>query len=208
MRSEVPIAVSFIVGFLLVGDFFLNIKPLQDFAKEIQNWGIIVAAFALGLASFNLLRIHGNHIIRKNDSWPYSAALIVTLVGMAGLGVAQSANHPTYKFWFDNLFSPCQATVYAMTGFYISSAAYRAFRIRTVEASVLLISAAIVMLGRAPVGELMFKGFPDWANWLVNVVNMAGQRGMMIGAGIGAIASGLRVLLGIERGHMGVGSSG
>lgn len=206
MRRELPLAISFIIGLLVTVEFFFNIKVLQDWSKEIQNWGIIVAAFALGLASVNLLRIHAGNIRTRRENWPFSIALIVALLFMAGLGVAQSANHPTYKFWFDNLFSPCQATVYAMTAFYISSAAYRAFRIRTFEASVLLVSAAILMLGRAPVGELIFSGFPKWADFLVDVVNMSGQRGMMIGAGIGAISGGLRILLGIERGHIG-GSS-
>jgi hypothetical protein len=189
-------------------EFFFNIPLLQTWSKEVQNWGVIVAAFALGLASVNLLRVHINNIANKRDNWQYSIALLAALIFMSVLGVWRSANDVTYKFWFDNLFSPCQATVYAMTGFYISSAAYRAFRIRTFEASVLLISAAIVMLGRAPVGELIFKDFPAWADWIVNVVNMAGQRGMMIGAGIGAIASGLRVLLGIERGAFGGSGSG
>ena len=59
------------------------------------------------------------------------------------------------------------------------------------------------MLANVPVGEKIWSQFPAMGEWLMNVPNLAGQRGMLIGAGIGGIASGIRVLLGIERTYLG-----
>lgn len=207
MRRELPVAVTFITGLLIILAFFVDYKPLARVSSSLQDWGVIISAFALGIASVNLLQVHVRKISREGGlNWLYSGALILSLIGMAALGIAKGPTHKTYQFWFNALFTPGQATVYAMTGFYISSAAFRAFRVRNVEAAILLISAALVMLGNISVGEAIWSGFPRVGSWLMDVPNLAGQRGMMIGAGIGGIAGGLRVLLGIEKSYL--GSSG
>jgi len=195
---------AFIVGILMIVSFFFTSETLGEAARTVENWGVIVAAFALGLASINLIQIHAKKITRgKGLDWLYSGALLFSMIGMAVLGIAKGPTHPTYQFWFDALFVPGQATVYAMTGFFIASAAYRAFRIRNLDSAILLVSAAILMLANVPVGEKIWSQFPAMGEWLMNVPNLAGQRGMLIGAGIGGIASGIRVLLGIERTYLG-----
>jgi hypothetical protein len=204
VRRELPIAVTFITGVLVILGFFFTYKPLAQASQTVQNWGVLVSAFALGMASVNLIRVHLRRISKGQElDWLYSGALLVALAGMAALGIAKGPSNKTYTFWFDALFTPGQATVYAMTGFYIASAAFRAFRIRNIESAILLISAAFVMLGNVSVGEALWKGFPTYGKWLMDVPNLAGQRGMMIGAGIGGIAGGLRVLLGIEKSYLG-----
>ena len=45
--------------------------------------------------------------------------------------------------------------------------------------------------------------FPDLAQWLIDIPNNAGRRAIMMGAAIGAIATGLRVIIGLERSHLG-----
>ena len=207
MRRELPIALTAICGLLMIGDFFLNVQFLHDAAKIVQSGGVILAAFSLGLASFNLLRIHGGNVQKQRSNWIYSLILVAALIVTVALGLSKGPSSPTYKYWYDNVLSPCSATVYAMTAFYITSAAYRAFRARSLEATLLLVTAAVLMLGNAPIGEMIFGGFPKWASWIMNVVNMAGQRGILIGSGIGAIAGGMRTILGIERSQVGGTSS-
>ncbi|MGI6164010.1 MAG: hypothetical protein ACOYEQ_08825 [Bacillota bacterium] len=208
MRRELPIALAFAVGVLMIVSFFFPSQPLIQAAKSVENWGVIIAAFALGLASVNLIQIHAKKITRgKGLDWLYSGALIFSMIGVALLGMIKGPTDKTYQFWFDALFVPGQATVYAMTGFFIASAAYRAFRVRNLDAAILLVSAAILMLGNVPIGKKIWSQFPTIGNWLMDVPNLAGQRGMLIGAGIGGIASGLRVLLGIEKSYLGGSSS-
>jgi hypothetical protein len=208
MRRELPIALAFAVGVLMIVSFFFPSQPLVQAAKSVQNWGVIIAAFALGLASVNLIQIHAKKITRgKGLDWLYSGALIFSMIGVALLGMIKGPTDKTYQFWFDSLFVPGQATVYAMTGFFIASAAYRAFWVRNLDAAILLVSAAILMLGNVPIGEKIWSQFPVIGNWLMDIPNLAGQRGMLIGAGIGGIASGLRVLLGIEKSYLGGSSS-
>ena len=96
--------------------------------------------------------------------------------------------------------------MFALLAFFIASAAYRAFRARNLLASLLLASALIVMLRFNP--YLPFGSdvlMADTSNWLMNVPNMAAQRAMVIGIGLGIVATAMKVILGIERGYMGRG---
>ena len=214
MRREVPLAITFIVGMImLLTNFFGNAEGtgmLQVASKEMSNWMIVVSAFAVGLASVNLVRIHARNVSRQRPGWFNSLVLIVSLVSFGVIGTIARLS-PSAKAiatlnqnMFDYIMSPLGAAMFAMLAFYIASASYRAFRMRSLEATILLISAVLVMLGRAPIGELMWNQFPTISGWLLNVPNTAGQKAIMIGSAIGAFATSLRILLGIERGHLGM----
>lgn len=108
--------------------------------------------------------------------------------------------------WFQYILIPILSTMFALLAFFISSAAYRAFRARNLLATLLLISALILMLRFFPyfpgdMGQYMAKT----ANWLMNVPNLAAQRAIVIGIGLGIVSTAIKVILGIERGYMGKG---
>jgi hypothetical protein len=108
-----------------------------------------------------------------------------------------------YTWMYDHLFAPCNATMFALLAFFIASAAFRAFRARNVEAALLLGAAILIMIGRVPLGRALSEKLPWIAEWLIDVPNNAGRRAIMMGAALGAIATGLRVILGLERSHLG-----
>jgi hypothetical protein len=111
-----------------------------------------------------------------------------------------------FRTWvYDHVFSPCNATMFALLAFFIASAAFRAFRARNTEAALLLGAAILVLLGRAPIGSLIHENLPYITNWIIDVPNNAGRRAIIMGAALGAIVTGLRVLLGMERQHVGGG---
>lgn len=104
---------------------------------------------------------------------------------------------------YDHVFDPCNSTMFALLAFFVASAAFRAFRARNAEAALLLGAAILVMLGRAPLGGALWDMFPTISQWLIDIPNNAGRRAIMMGAAIGAIATGLRVIVGLERSHLG-----
>jgi hypothetical protein len=106
---------------------------------------------------------------------------------------------------YDFVFVPMQATMFSLLAFYIASAAYRAFRARTPEASVLLLTAIVMMLGRVPIGQSVWSKFPEFTDWILNTPSMAVMRAILMGVGLGMIATSLRIIFGIERTYMGGG---
>jgi hypothetical protein len=114
-------------------------------------------------------------------------------------------------YWMTrSFFNPLQAAMFSLLAFYIASAAFRAFRVRNIEATILMVAAFLVMLGRTPLGEYVFswaRGGEGWlpavTDWIMAVPNTAAQRGIIIGAALGAASMSLRVILGIERSYLG-----
>ncbi len=206
MKSQgLMIALTFIFAAIIILDAFFAVDILSSASTEIQNWGIIIAAFALGLAAVNLIRIHTRRIMLRRGEWYNSIALLAALFIQTGIGLVQGSTGDAYNWGFNNIMTPLGATMYALLALWISSAAYRAFTARSIDSAILLVAATCVMLGNAPIGEAIWSGFPDVKAWIMDVPNMAAQRGIIIGGGIGAIALGLRILMGIERGHLGGG---
>ena len=98
------------------------------------------------------------------------------------------------------IYTPLGATLYPITGFYIFSAAYRAFRARNIDATLMLLAGIFVMLKNAPVGEAIWIGFKTIGNWVQFTGQVPGMRTLAIVGALGLIAFGFRALLGKERG--------
>lgn len=209
MRKEVPLLITFVVAIVVMLSS-ITTGPLPDvFKNHISPWMTLVSAFAVGLASVNLTRVHARNVSRKREGWVYSVILLVSMFVYAGfrsyveINPANKVAADNYALIYNYILSPLSSGIWACLAFYVASASYRAFRARSIEATVLLVSAVVVMLGAAPIGAQIWSKFPEIQSWLMNVPNMTGQRGIVIGAAIGSFVTALRVLLGIERGHFG-----
>jgi hypothetical protein len=197
--------ISLVFAIVLILQFFFVSDTINTFGNTITSWNIVIAAFAMGLAAINLIRIHVIRIQLKRENWINSLVLIIVLVSQAGVGLFLGDDSSQYMFFFDGILNPLGATMYALIAFWIASAAFRAFKARTIDSTALLTVGIIVMLGNAPVGEVIWSQFPVLQEWLMNVPAMAAIRALYIGAAIGGIAVGVRVLSGIESGHLGAG---
>jgi hypothetical protein len=114
-----------------------------------------------------------------------------------------------YQWMFDYIYTPLAATMFSTLAFFIASAAFRAFRARSFEATALLVSGCIVMLGRVSVGEQIPLGFGyhlnDLSGWIFNNLNTAAQTAILLGIVLSQVAISLRVIFGIERTYLGGG---
>lgn len=110
---------------------------------------------------------------------------------------------------FNNVYTPLNSATFSLLAFFIASAAYRAFRAKNLEALILLLSAAIVMLGRVPIGDYLFSIFGIKisliSDYIISVLNAAAQRAILIAIGIGTIIISLKLLFGVEKSHIGKG---
>ncbi len=212
MKREVPLFITAVVGLLMILGFFVPHQLVSVPADYFQASVIIVLAFSYFLGGANLLRVNFDAIYKREALWPYKLVLIVALVATVAIGLAEGKgflNQGMRSKWiYDYLYSPMQGTMFALLAFFIASAAFRAFRIRTTEAALLAAAALIVMLGRVPIGNLMTGWLPEPVRlqpvqeWIMNWPQNAAKRAILIGAALGVMATGLRVILGIERSYL------
>ena len=213
MKSAVPWLITFVAGMAMIADYFVPHRGFAGLTAELKQWGLIVVAFTYVLGIANVLRIQGKKISRREEDWPYGIVLVVSLLGMAALGIFgdHKGEHSPFIWIYDTVYDPLAATMFSLLAFFITSAAYRAFRARSTQAVLLLVAAILVMLGQVPVGAAIWGpdsflgGFPSVKDWIMDVPNLAGKRAILMGAALGAVSTGLRVILGLERAHLGGG---
>ncbi|MDI6759908.1 MAG: hypothetical protein QMD05_03705 [Candidatus Brocadiaceae bacterium] len=213
LRRTVPLAIAFTVGVLMAFQYFVPHPHSKAFLELMTRWDRIIAGFAVFIGIYSLFHLHWTRIRRKAAGWGYS---IFVFLG-AGITIAFGLYNGGEAFWhdkkedtmFDWLFLyvqvPAGATIFSILAFFMASAAYRTFRARTVESTVLLIAAIIVMLGRVPVGALISPYIPVVADWIMGVPNLAAKRGILLGVSLGAIATSIKIIFGVERQYLGGG---
>ena len=208
MRREIPLAICFLLGVVMTVQFFIPHAYSQWLLANMEKWLIIVSIFALLLGLLNLVKIHIQKVTRRRRDWLYSLVALAGVAGslVTGFGWGIGAESPFMKL-YTYIQIPMQATMFSLLAFYIASASFRTFRARTLEATLLLIAAVIVMLGRVPLSLAIEHGLhlPTISEWILEYPNMAAKRGIMIGVGLGAISTALKIILGIERSWLGGG---
>jgi len=165
----------------------------------------------------------------------FGSSLIMVFVGYLDWASRQGPNGPklddaanwmrinyAFDFFFQGALQQMDAAMFSIIAFFILSAAYRAFRIRSIEATVLLATALVVMLSLMGAVTNAWQGGIDHLagapqnlhaqdafvqnfsldtirTWLTNTVQTPSIRGIDFGIGIGSLAMGLRLWLSLER---------
>lgn len=207
LKRHVPLLLAFLTGMAMLVLQFVPHQRSQDIQTWMGSWIGVIAGAALPIGIASLLHMHVAKIRRKAVGWGYSViacAAFGTAIGM-GFGFGGYEAGTPLGWVIAHMLTPLQATMFSVLGFYIASAAFRAFRARSFEAGVLLVSAIIVICGQIPVGYQVWHGAPDLAAELLSVPNTAAKRALTFGISLGVIATSLRILFGIERAYLGGG---
>jgi hypothetical protein len=204
VRTQAPLTITFIIGIIIIMAYFFPIKEIKLISDDIVKWGVILNAFAMCLGATTLYRFHIRHVMRRTPGqWLYSIWLLIVMSIFIIRGVAWTPADPIFRWLFDITVTPIEGAMNALLAFFILSAAYRALRARTLEATFLLVAAGILMMTNAPLGEAFWGGIPVMGRWILDVPNMAASRGLIISIALGTIALSIRTLLGYEREYLG-----
>lgn len=225
-RRALIVVVTFLAGLFFAVEFFLPVDDkeqknfLTDYIQPAQQMLQVVGALALGLGTYGLIRLHLRNVVQRRAQWGYSTVLIISFIAMAIFSIANTLTERGlmekkeflargYALLFDYTLIQLDAAMFSLIAFYIFSAAYRAFRIRSVEAGILMFTAIVVMIGVVPLGAYLsydvfklpeFLGLPNIANLLLTKLNAPVQRAIEFGIGIGGLAMAIRLWLSLERG--------
>jgi hypothetical protein len=198
MRRTLPIIAAFLCGAALLADLLIDVPVVNAIGSTLLEGIMILGAFALVLAALKLVAYHVGRLAHRESGGGGSIVLLAGLLAALGLGLARPTGIEL-QWLFDYVYEPLQATMAALLAFFGIQGAYRAFRLRSGEAAVLLVSALFALLAQLPIASAISPVLPRLRQWVVTVPAAAGMRGILLGVSLGAVIASLRILFGIER---------
>lgn len=217
LKRQVPVFLAFLGGFIMLVAYFIEDPALKklDLITNLSNWARIGFTFAIFIGIINLIYVNFKKVARLAPGWGYNLVLLVGVFIMIGFGFIQGyTDFKTVFVWmYNNVYTPSTSTMFGLLTFFIASAAFRAFRAKNIEATLLLVTAIVVMLGNVPVGDLFVESIfgsvkpmflPSYLqDKIMNIINVAGQRAILVAASIGVIVFSIKILAGIDRSYFG-----
>lgn len=230
LKRKLPLLIVFFTGTLIIISNYVPHDPFNQILEGASSWYQIIAGFTLVIGVSSLIRSHYRKVKIGKQGWGYSLVMFIMMVITAVFGILPqewgvdsgwggifgNESGSVFMWIFEFVNQAAAATVFSLLAFYIASAAYRAFRVRTIDATIMLITAVIVMIGRTPLGDWMSKKVTqDLASplaylrldkmtlFFLNYPTVAAKRAIFLGLALAMAATALRVILGIERTYMG-----
>lgn len=120
----------------------------------------------------------------------------------------QRLSRRLFSLLFDGVFTSLGSSMFALLAFYIAAAAYRAFRIQSIEAFLMMTAALLVILGQTSFGLMVSESFASIRLWLLEVPSAGVFRAIKLGAGIAALVLCIRMWFSVEAKQFSGGSSG
>lgn len=203
LRRTLPAAIAIATSLFVLAAVFVTNPLLDAIGTYFIDTAVIIAAFALFLGLFNVLRVHARKIRERQPGSLYSfvligAMLVVLVFGLPPIpGNPSGPSQPLIRWIFQNIQAPIQAALSALLVFLVVTAAYRLLRARNAESAVMLIVALLVLAGQVTAG--LVPVLPAIREWILDVPAMAGVRGILLGVALGTLLTGIRLVLGSER---------
>lgn len=214
MKMRLPTIVAVLFGAITLIAYFIPIFPLTEVKKLMIDWASVISAFALLLGIANLLLVHIEKFSSFKPGWVYSIVLLLGFIFVVGMGMfaaylpapaaASTFNAPETmrsmtRFLFLYVQTPIESALTAMLAIIMVLAGARLVRKRRKwSAAIFVVVSILLIIGLAPLDSMrdLLGGMRDW---IVQVPALAGARGILLGIALGAITTGMRIIIGVDR---------
>ncbi|MBN1807722.1 MAG: hypothetical protein JW909_01555 [Planctomycetes bacterium] len=200
-------------------------RALESQWANVSRFWRVMGSVMIGLGVINIFRVYGRKVVKKAREWPESIALLLAFMGTIAVGLvdvlktvdvstftgvqaAQAAEPSAFTsiYWdvmFNGVLMSFGAAIFSLLGFYITQAAFRAFRVRSFEAALIMASAVFIMLGALPM-PVLSDVLPEWLGgirtWLLTGVNVGVQRAVLVGSLAAGLIMAVRMWFSLDRG--------
>jgi hypothetical protein len=198
MRRLLPALAAPLAGLIVLADFLFESPLLDAVGSFLLEGAIILGAFALILGLFNLLQVHERRVRRRERGWGESILILLSALGTLALGLL-AWQTPSLDWFYRYVLFPLEASAGALLAFAAARAAMRVWRAGSREGAVLLAAGLLVLLGSLPTETGPLGMLAPVRNWIVAVPVLAAIRGILLGVALGVTATGLRLLLAMDR---------
>ena len=208
-------------GLITLLGYFVQFGVLQDARLWLLSLVSLLAAWAVLAGALNLLIVHGRKFVSQSAGGFYSLFVLIGFVLVVGanligpyLGGGRGAASATNNWILTYLISTGGAALAGLIAFFLVFAGYRLLRRSPTRANTpptpmmaaFLVSGVLAMLAIAPWPEgapnpQLVEGasLRDLLLTITRLPAVAGARGLLLGIALGVVATGLRLLMGLDR---------
>jgi hypothetical protein len=212
VKARLSLLVAILFGALTLLGYFLPFGFFLSLQSELIRTAVFLGVIALALGAGNLISVHMRRSISGKPGWSNSVmlvlAFVLTFFLVLGFNLATQNPYasPTFRFVIQYMQIPLEAGLSAVLAFVLLAAGARLLLRRMGWLTVLfLLSSLIVIFATVPLPVGVAEQFAPLNDlrttlgYAVEVLASGGGRGILIGMALGAAATGLRILLGIDR---------
>ncbi|MCY3710186.1 MAG: hypothetical protein OXG26_14940 [Caldilineaceae bacterium] len=167
-------------------------------STTLYGWALLLGAFALMLGIANTVRFHLIRVQRGQREWLLSLLLLIVFALVLGAGISspEGTTGLLSEWVFDAVVAPGQATLYALTGIFLLSAAYHFLRIDRPGGLWILAGALLMLLVQTPfLYRILPTALVDLVDWLLSWPVMAAMRGILLGSALAVLFISLRLIV-------------
>lgn len=205
MRNPVATAIAIAVGLTILAGYFLPLGILANVRTYLLDWAIGLAGVASLVAIINLLRVHARKVRDRREPDRYSIFLIIAFVATFVVGVVFGPSSGIFQHIITSIQVPIEASLMAVLAISLTYASLKLFKRRKGWMALLFVFSTVVFLvvgsGFLSIGSQV----PLLRDILgaINMLPIAGARGILLGVALGGLTTGLRVLMGADRPYSG-----
>jgi hypothetical protein len=209
LKRLLAVVIAGVAGLIVLVDFAGAGGMFAPVARMLVEWAAVITAVGLLLGIVSVTGSHVQRLRRRSPDWAYSLILVLGMLaviftgiffplpGRSGWVLPGSLAEIPIRTFFRVVYEPLASSLLALLAFFSLSAALRALGRGSAEATVIVVVAALLLIAQLPPVAALPAVGPTF-QWLNDYVALAGARGLVIGAAIGALVAGVRVLLGFD----------
>ncbi len=197
MKSYFQWVVVVVVSVVFLAGYFLPIPQLGIIRSLMLDWAITLAGIAGLVGIANLLSVHSLRIRDEKPGWFNSLVTILGFTAAFVIGILFKPSHPLFQRLVSSIQFPVEASLLATLSVTLAAAIIRAIRPGMNRASLIFIFVVIIFIW-AGTGFVPFQSnsFVQMLMSFLNTLQIGGARGMILGIGLGALTTGLRLIIG------------
>jgi hypothetical protein len=209
-KRLIAVLIAGVSGLIVLLDFAGGGGIVAVIARTLVGWAALVTAVALLIGILSVAWSHLQRVRQRNADWGYSLVLLAGMLlvivvgiffplpGRSGFALPNSLAEQPIHLLFTMVYEPIASSLLALLAFFSLSAALRALGRRSADAIVIIVVAVIVLVTQLPPVYANVPGLAVTVQWMNDYVALAGARGLLIGAAIGALVASVRVILGFD----------
>jgi len=192
LQAPVATLIALIAGWIILLSYVFPIESLTSLRNDILGWVVIASAAALLVGMVNLFSVHVGKIQGGKGSVFYSLALVAAMIVTFAFTLLQGPEGNIPQWLFTYIQIPVESSLMAVMTVTLTYASARLLTRRmSIYSAIFAITLVLTLISINPILGIQTT--------ITRILASAGARGILLGVGLGTIATGIRILIASDR---------